>query len=140
MTVASGNSEVSNWVSYLIALIRGCVGAIIGGVVGYALFQWILRQGFRAEAIPGALVGAGFGLLSGKRSWILGLVAGILGSMWGIVVEWRFFPFADDESFAYFIANLHQKPQIVLIALGVGSLVAFWLGLGADFSKRRTGV
>jgi len=76
----------------------GLVGAVAGGVLGYFVFSWMIRQGFYALALPGFAVGLGCGLLSGGRSRGLGLVCGVLGIMLGLITEWRHAPFIADGS------------------------------------------
>ena len=46
----------------------GFIGAVVGGVLGYYTFLWIVDQGFYGMMIPGALLGLGCGLLSQHAS------------------------------------------------------------------------
>lgn len=113
-------------------LIRGLCGAAVGGVAGYYLFEWILRQDFYAMVIPGAALGMGFGLASREQSAVCGVVSGLLGLGFGLFVEWKHFPFLKDGSFGYFLQNVHQLKPITLVMIGLGGFVAFWFGVGRE--------
>jgi hypothetical protein len=41
----------------VVHLLRGLVGAVVGGVTGYYAFGWALSQGYYAMVVPGALLG-----------------------------------------------------------------------------------
>jgi hypothetical protein len=110
--------------------VRCLLGAAIGGVLGYFAFTWILKQGFYAIALPGALVGAGGGWFARGPSWPRGLACGAAGIALGIFAEWSTSPFEKDESFAYFLTHLHHLRGITLIMIGVGGLLAYWFGKG----------
>ena len=45
-----------------IDVLRGLIGAAVGGAVGYFAFGWLVSQGFYAVALPGVLLGIGLGL------------------------------------------------------------------------------
>ena len=114
---------------------RGLAGAVIGGVLGYIAFGWILRQGFYAMVLPGGLIGLGCGVLSRGKSVFLGAVCGVGSVGLCLFLEWRFFPFVKDPSFAYFLSHLHLLRPMTWILIGVGAVIAFWFGTGRE---RRT--
>ena len=119
------------------AIALGFTGGVLGGTVGYAAFFWIARQGFLALAIPGALLGLGCGLLSGRRSWALGIVCGVAALALGVACEWQRAPFVRDESFGFFIRHLADLPTITQLMLAAGTLLGFWLGLGREGTSSR---
>ena len=118
----------------------GLAGGILGGCLGYFLFSVVVRQGFYAIILPGALIGMGCGCLSGRKSLSLGIACAIGGLLLGIITEWRFAPFIKDKSLSFFLSNLHQLTRVTQILILVGSFLAFWFGRGRDggvwFRKR----
>lgn len=108
----------------------GLVGAVLGGVAGYFLFFWVLRQGFYALLLPGATVGLGCGVLSRGRSNTLGIVCGLLAVLVGLLADWGFEPFKTDDSLAYFLTHLHQLEPITMIMIVAGAALAYWIGVG----------
>ena len=46
----------------LISNMLGLVGALLGGVLGFYTFGWVLEHGFLGLMIPGALLGLGCSL------------------------------------------------------------------------------
>jgi uncharacterized membrane protein len=107
------------------------VAALVGGVAGYVVFQWIAAQGFYALVLPGAGVGLAAGYFK-SRSLAVCIVCGVGALVAGILSEWRFAPFIKDASLGYFLAHLHQlRPlTLILIALGVA------IGFGVPFRHR----
>lgn len=102
------------------------LGAIIGGMLGYFVFFWILLQGFYELILPGGLVGLGAGLFKSKLK-IVSAICGLLALTFGIVAEWRFAPFKADDSFGYFVTQLHQLKPMTLIMIVAGTAVGFWI-------------
>ena len=110
----------------------GAVGGLLGGCLGFFGFSLIAREGFYAIALPGALVGLGCGCLSGRKSLFLSILCAVLGLLVGIVVEWRFAPFAKDEGFSFFLLHLHKLSRVTQILISLGALLAFWFGRGRE--------
>lgn len=110
--------------------LRGIVGAVIGGAVGYAGFFLLAQAGLYALILPGALVGLGCGLLIGGTSNTMGVICSLLALLLGIVIEWRFAPFVADDSFGYFVAHLHQLRTMTLVMIVLGAAFAYWFGRG----------
>ena len=108
----------------------GLAGGAVGAVLGYFVFRWIAGQGFYALAVPGTLLGLGWGLASRHRSYFDAAACGVLGLALGIFSEWKFAPFAADDSFDFFLKHLHQLKPITWIMIGVGAAAAVWLGAG----------
>ena len=116
----------------VVAWLVGLAGGVGGGVLGHFLFKWIAGQGFYAIVLPGALVGIGCGTLSGRKSTGLGIVCAILGLGAGILSEWRFAPFAKDESLAYFLTHIHKNSSLTLVLIAIGAVCAFYFGRGRE--------
>jgi hypothetical protein len=55
-------------------LFFGALGGLIGGAVGYFIFDWLIGWGFYGMMIPGAAVGLGVGWCSGERSAVYGVL------------------------------------------------------------------
>ena len=113
-------------------LALGLVGAIVGGVAGYFLFGWIVRQGLYAPMLPAALLGWGASLCARARSMPLAIACGIAGLLLGIFTEWKFFPFIKDGSLTFFLAHLHELRPITLLMIGLGGFLGYWFSLGRD--------
>jgi hypothetical protein len=111
-------------------LIRALGGATAGGMVGYLAFAWLVGQGFYALAIPGATLGLGCGLSSGQRSMITGVACGIVATLLGIFIEWRFFPFVNDDSLGYFVSHLFELQAVTLLMIAAGGLLGTYFGMG----------
>jgi hypothetical protein len=100
------------------------LGAVIGGLVGYVVFFWIVHHGFYGLIIPGGLLGIGAGIFKTQSKYI-SVVCGLLALALGFFTEWRFAPFAADDSLGYFVSHLHQLRPITLIMIAVGALIGF---------------
>jgi hypothetical protein len=118
----------------VVSTILGLVGGVVGGVVGYFAFFWITRQGFYGLMIPGALLGLGCGLLARHPSWGRGVACGLAALALGLYTEWKFAPFIADKSFGYLLAHIPQLKPITLVMIGVGALIAFWMGKDSGFA------
>src|SRR3989442_281727 len=86
----------------------GCLGAVLGGWLGYLAFFWIARQGFYALPVPGAVLGIGCGLLARNKLVPLAVLCGVAALALGLYAEWRFEPFIVDKSLGYFVSHIHQ--------------------------------
>jgi hypothetical protein len=115
-----------------LVMLRGLVGAVVGGVVGYFLFQLLRSQNFYALALPGAMIGLGAGLLARGRSQVLAVSCAVAAVILAIVIEWLRAPFVKDGSLLYFVIHLHQMEgaSVKLLMIGVGALCAYWFGQG----------
>jgi hypothetical protein len=101
-------------------------GAILGGVIGYFAFGWIVRQGLYAMILPGGLVGLGASIAK-NRSITIPIICGAAALALGFFTEWQFFPFAKDESLSYFLAHIHHLQPISLIMIAIGGFLGFWM-------------
>ena len=127
----TGNRPTSN---ATFVLLRGIAGAVVGGLIGYLLFRWLLTKGFYAMVMPGALLGLGAGLAARGRSQALGVVCAVAALGLTIFAEWSRpgGPFQADASFVYFVTHLHQLDgaSVKLVMIALGALCAYWLGQG----------
>jgi hypothetical protein len=117
----------------LVSNLLGLVGAMIGGVLGFYTFGWLVGQGFYGLMIPGALLGLGCSLLAQHPSTARGIVCGLATLGLGVFCEWKFFPFAADGTLSYFLKNLSSLKPLTFLMIGVGALIAFWIGGDAGF-------
>lgn len=101
-------------------------GAIAGGVLGYFACFWLARQGLYALALPGGLLGLGAGL--GKcRSVALAVLCGLAAVGLGLFTDWRFFPFAKDESLRYYLLHVHDLSPVTLLMIAAGGAIGFYV-------------
>jgi hypothetical protein len=112
----------------LMSNLRAVVGAIIGGVLGFYTFSWLVYQGFYGLWLPGAFLGLGCGLLSQHCSISRGIICAVAALGLSFLAEWRFFPFLADSSLLYMVAHLGQLSSVTVVMMGIGSASAFWLG------------
>lgn len=113
-------------------IILGLLGAAVGGCVGYYAFSWIYSQGFYALILPPAILGWAAGLCARRRSTVLAIVCAILGLGLGLFIEWRFFPFRDDDSLSYFVRHVYQLKLLTLVMLALGTFFSYRFALGHD--------
>lgn len=117
----------------------GVIGAIVGGVFGFVLFFWIIRQGFYALVLPGASVGLGCGLLARHRSTARGVACAIAALVLGLYTEWRYETFPVDDRFSYLVTHFYELRPITLVMIGLGTALAYYLGKDAGFLAPRGG-
>jgi uncharacterized membrane protein (UPF0136 family) len=115
-----------------IALARGLAGAMVGGVVGYFVFQWLASRGLLAHMVPGVLLGMAAGWSARRRIVALGVICAIAALVLTIVAEWIRAPFVADESLTFFVTHLTEMNNATfkLVALGLGAAAAYWFGQG----------
>jgi hypothetical protein len=113
-------------------ILRGMAGALIGAVIGWFAFDWIVGQGLYALALPGALLGLGCGLFAGGVSTVNAVLCAILAGALGLVLEWWHLPFVADESFGFFLSNLHELKPITWLMVALGSVFGYWFGRGSS--------
>jgi len=112
-------------------------GAVVGGVLGFALFQWILSYGLYALILPGAMVGLGAGLFAHRSLW-LAIGCGVLALALGVVTEWHAMPFVKDRSLGFFLAHLHHLSPVTLVMIAVGGIIGFAIPFG-QYRRAREG-
>ena len=107
-------------------LAMGLAGAAAGGLAGYLLFGWLVRQGFYAVALPGALLGLGAGLLARQPSRVLPILCGVCGLLLGVFAEWSYLPFVKDGTLSYFLQHLFDLQPVSLIMILLGGIGGYW--------------
>src|SRR5215475_12478134 len=107
-------SEAIRWV-------RGMAGAAVGGAIGYVVTTWLASRGLYALVVPGGLLGAGCGFAAGGRSQARGIVCAIAGLVLSVYTNWVVAPFVADESFSYFVMNIHKEQPLFLLMIGLGT-------------------
>jgi nitrogen fixation-related uncharacterized protein len=116
---------------YLISNLLALVGAIIGGVLGFYTFLWLLKQGYYGLIIPGAFLGLGCSLLATHRSVSRGILCGIAAFALSQFADW--YCTITDASFVDFLRNGKTLTPVTLLMTGVATVVAFWIGGDAGF-------
>jgi len=101
-------------------------GALVGGLVGYVVFKWLLGQGYYGLMLPGGLLGMGAGVFK-TRTKAIAVVCGILALALGLLVEWNSFPFNADESLGYFVTHFYDLKPATLIMIALGAAIGFWI-------------
>ena len=112
----------------VIRAVPSLLGAAAGGALGYLTYRWILKQGFYALMMPGALLGLGCYGLARHPSRGRGAACALAAVALGLVSEWSAFPFVADASLAYFLAHAHHLRPITLVMIAAGAFVAFLVG------------
>ena len=102
------------------------LGAVLGGLLGYAVFFWLARQQHYGLIVPGGLLGLGAGIFK-TQSKAIAVVCGVMALALGLFTEWRFAPFVADASLGYFVAHIHQLSPITLFMLATGTFIGFWV-------------
>jgi hypothetical protein len=113
----------------------GIVGGIAGGIVGGFICKFLADQGFYAGMVPGALVGLGFSLAARQGHLGFGVVSGILGLLAGLITEWKIFH--AEQSFFNSIVDLKDEGIVTWIMLGIGTVLAFSIGMGNKYNARK---
>ena len=113
-------------------------GAIAGGVLGYFACFWLASQGFYALALPGGLLGLGAGL--GKsRSVVPAVLCGLAAVGLGLFTDWRFFPFAKDDSLQFYLLHIHDLSPVTLLMIAIGGAIGFCVPFRRIEPRGRTG-
>jgi len=116
---------------HLISNLLGLVGAIVGGVLGFYTFGWVLGHGFLGLMIPGALLGLGCSVLARHPSILRGVICAIAALGLSLFADWWFEPFNADASLQYFLLHVIDLGPVRLFMIGFGILIAYWVGKGA---------
>lgn len=114
------------------AYLLGIVGAAIGAALGYAITYALLQNGLYAPLFAQAALGAGAGMLARRRLVPLGILCAFAGLVFGLFLEWRFFPFIADQSLGYFVTHIHKLTMLHLIFIAVGTFFSYRLSVGFD--------
>lgn len=110
-------------------------GAVLGGLVGYFGFAWLLRQGYYGLVLPGGLLGMGAGIARCRSYWP-SIVCGAMALALGLLTEWRFFPFKANSSLSYFVKHANQLSTVTLLMIAAGTVIGFWVPFRRVDSRR----
>jgi hypothetical protein len=117
----------------LVSNLLSLVGAIVGGVVGFYTFGWLVGQGFYGLMIPGALLGLGCGLAAQHHSVPRGILCGVAALPLALFSEGWFRPFEADPSLSFFAGHLADLKPLTWLMAVVGALIAFWIAKDPGF-------
>jgi hypothetical protein len=120
---------------HLISNVLGLIGAVVGGVVGYYIFRWLLNHGYYGLIIPGAFVGLGCSLLARHPSIPRGVICGIAALALSLFADWNVT--ITDDSFLDFIRNGKVFQPVTLLMTGIATFIAFWIGKDATYRAYR---
>ena len=110
------------------SLLLPLAGAAAGALLGYFAFGWLAHQGLFAAALPGALLGAGYGMFVKHRSIPPAIACGFCALLLGIFSDWHIL--YKHYSLGHFLSHLNQIPTVELLLLILGGVFAFWFSLG----------
>jgi hypothetical protein len=116
---------------HLISNLLGLVGALVGGVLGFYTFGWVLEHGFLGLMIPGALLGLGCSLLARHSSITRGVFCAIAALGLSLFSDWWFEPPDADASFKYFVLHATDLDPVRLAMIGLGMIIAYWVSKDA---------
>jgi len=119
--------------------VRGAVGGATGGALGWVLSLALIRWGVLSTMLPGLLMGMGCGWLSGTRSHVLGVAAGVASFAISVVATWQIAPFIVDDSLHFFVMHLHKLPLMWLLMIVLSGVCGYWFGLGRRPYNRPVG-
>ena len=110
--------------------IRGIVGAIIGAVIGFFVFKWLLLNfGAYAGMLPGGLLGIGFGIAAGRKmGWPAGILCAIAGLLFGCWADAA--TNAPPITLVEYFQNYKMIPGYSLLMVGLGALASGWFATG----------
>jgi hypothetical protein len=116
----------------VVSHLLGLVGAVIGGFLGFLIFQWLVGQNFYGLMIPGAMLGLGCSLLAQHRSLARGVVCGLAALLLALYIEWRFWPFKVDGGFKYLVVHFFDLKPITQLMIVLGGVFSYWMGKDAS--------
>lgn len=111
-------------------LLLGTVGAIVGALIGFAVFKTLLSVGLYALIAPGAIAGIVANRFARQSSMSVGIISLVVAAIATILSQWNVGPFPADESLQYFVTHLHRLPTAAMIMGGLGVILAFLSGRG----------
>ncbi len=121
-------------------LVRGVIGALLGGAMGYYAFFLVAKMGFYALALPPVMLGWGAAKGAGQKSALLAYFCAVAGLILGLFTEWRFEPFLADDSLPYFLTHLHELQIMTWLMLALGVFFSYKLPMEqAEKSTSDTG-
>ena len=112
----------------------GVLGAMLGAVVGFFLFQFLTQQGLYLIVLPGALVGWGCAYAARSRSFVLAVIAIVVAIPATIVCEWKTDAYLCDDGKTLMGIGEYVSRMVELrgwqlpVFVGLNGVIAFWLG------------
>lgn len=120
-----------------ISWILGLLGAALGGLAGYFLFQYAWSYGYYAPVLSGGMVGVGAGLLGRHQSILRGLLCAIAGIVLGYYCDYRITLLPHFDTFLAYLAAFAKHSTSTNILTILGGLVAYWFGQSNWTEPRR---
>ncbi len=105
---------------------RAVIGALLGSIVGYFAFKFMLNYGLYGPAIPGAAVGIGAGFYLTRKHIAVGLFSAVVATIVGVCSDYSI---TVVDNFANYLTG--QSPATYLM-LGLGTAMGYWFGVGRD--------
>ena len=115
-------------------ILLGVFGALLGAVVSFFVFQFLVRRGLYFLVLPGALVGLGCGFAARSRLLVLGIIAVAVAIPTAIVCEWRTDGYRCDDGetlmgvLEYTSRMVELRGWKLPVFVGLNGLIAFWCG------------
>ena len=112
----------------------GIFGALLGAVVSFFLFQFLIRRGLYLIVLRGALVSFECGLAARSRSFAFALIAVAIAIPATIFCEWKSDAFLCDDGKTlmgigeYISRMIELRGWKLPVFIGLNGLIAFWLG------------
>ncbi len=102
------------------------LGAVVGGLLGYYIFHWLVKQGLYGLILPGGLLGLGAGLFRPKTV-VAPVICGLLALAFELYTEWSFAPYQADPRLGYFLTHVNQLKPMTLMMIVLGTSIGFWV-------------
>lgn len=112
-------------------LLAGLVGAVVGGIVGFFIYQWLFNNGYSGPVVPPACVGLGFGLAARKRHIAFGFISAVLAVGATMFTVWKI-RLVDGTSFTDFLEWYMDKNTFGWVMVAIGIAMAFSFGMGRE--------
>lgn len=114
----------------LVEYAPGLLAGIAGGVAGYFLVAYLMRCGYWAPILIGALAGLACGQFSPVASRPRGVALALLTLGWVIFAEWKLFipSFEYDGTFADFARHVPQLSGLHQGLMAINVVMAYWWG------------
>ncbi len=109
-----------------VSWIRGLVGAVVGGLIGFVIFKWLLLS-FAAYAgmLPGGLIGVGFSIGAGRgMGWAAGIFCLVAALAFG---GWADAATMDPAlSLMEYLKEFKRIPDLSKIMIPLGAVASGW--------------
>jgi hypothetical protein len=99
-------------------------GAVLGGILGYNAFFWVLKHGYYGMVLPGGLLGIGAGFGKSKSIWVP-VACAMAAVALGLFTEWR--SIGKNEPFGLFLRHVFDLDAVTLVMIALGGALGFWM-------------